>query len=135
MPDNTLGFFVVEKFGNLGGGGGGAWATPAPKGTMVLLCYWDHLLCSKDIRLVMISSVAGSHRQLYHEVDWTPGPSVMIIGGETTGLSEDAHEFARARGGVYVRIPLVSNVECLSAGTAGAIILYEALRQLHSSSD
>lgn len=60
----------------------------------------------------------------YDEIDWT-GPSAIVIGNETSGVSSDA--FARAHG--RVGIPLANSLESLNAGVAGSVILFEAWRQ------
>lgn len=68
-------------------------------------------------------------------MDWALEPSVLVIGGETTGQSDEAHQLAHDLGGCLVTIPLTGGVESLSAGTAGAVMFYEAFRQLHIQSD
>lgn len=53
------------------------------------------------------------------------GPTVIVIGNETTGLT------AAWRNGcdMLARIPMAGTASSLNAATAGAIVLYEAMRQ------
>lgn len=57
-------------------------------------------------------------------VDWR-APSVLVVGGEADGPSEEARALAQGT----VRIPMPGGVESLNAATAGAVILFEAVRQ------
>jgi 23S rRNA (uridine2479-2'-O)-methyltransferase len=57
-------------------------------------------------------------------VDLT-GPTVVVIGNETTGLSAAWREVAQ----VTARIPISGAASSLNAATAGSILLYEAIRQ------
>ncbi|PFX27416.1 rRNA methyltransferase 3, mitochondrial-like isoform X1 [Stylophora pistillata] len=63
-------------------------------------------------------------------VDWTQGPSVLVIGGETTGLGEIIKNIAWQHQGQLVRVPMANTIDCLSAAMAGTVIIYEAYRQL-----
>ena len=60
----------------------------------------------------------------YWEVDWTR-PSVLIVGSEAHGASEEARQLAATT----ITIPMAGDVESLNAAVAGSIILFEALRQ------
>jgi len=60
----------------------------------------------------------------YTAVDWT-APSALIVGGEAHGPSPEARALADAT----VRIPMPGPVESLNAATAGAVVLFEAVRQ------
>lgn len=62
--------------------------------------------------------------KLHTEIDWS-GPIALILGSESTGLSEGQVEKARAK----VKIPMHGPVESLNVGVAAAVILYEAARQ------
>jgi len=65
----------------------------------------------------------------YFQVDWTLGPSVLIIGNEATGLGENAKNLACQNGGQLVHVPMANKVDSLSAAMAGTVIIYEAYRQ------
>jgi TrmH family RNA methyltransferase len=52
-------------------------------------------------------------------------PTAFLVGNEGAGLSDDARRAARLR----ARIPMPGAMESLNAGTAGAICLFEAVRQ------
>lgn len=56
--------------------------------------------------------------------------SLLIVGGETEGISEDSYRLASEFKGVRVNIPLNNNVESLNTGTALGIIVFEVKRQL-----
>lgn len=61
---------------------------------------------------------------IYAELDWT-GPSALILGPETSGLSRE--EIAAAD--EAVRIPMRTPVESLNVSVAAGVLLYEAARQ------
>ena len=63
-------------------------------------------------------------KRSFTEIDWR-GPSALIVGPESTGLS--SNEIASAD--EAVRIPMEGSVESLNVGVAAAIVLYEAHRQ------
>jgi len=52
-------------------------------------------------------------------------PTAFLVGNEGAGLSDGARRGARAR----ARIPMPGRMESLNAATAGAICLFEAVRQ------
>lgn len=60
----------------------------------------------------------------YSDYDWTK-KSALVIGSEADGPSVSAMKLASCK----VSIPLARNVESLNAATAGAVILFEAIRQ------
>lgn len=62
--------------------------------------------------------------QTYWDIDLTV-PSVILLGNEGSGLSEDLITSADTP----IRIPLAVGVESLNVAIAGSLILYEARRQ------
>jgi TrmH family RNA methyltransferase len=52
-------------------------------------------------------------------------PLALIVGGEAEGASEEARKLA----GMAVSIPMPGKAESLNAGVAGAILLFEVVRQ------
>jgi TrmH family RNA methyltransferase len=52
-------------------------------------------------------------------------PLALIIGGEAEGASEAARKLAHER----IYIPMTGNMESLNAGAAGAILIFEVVRQ------
>jgi RNA methyltransferase, TrmH family len=90
---------------------------------------WDHLpRWMSSLRAFVASADA---EQNYDNVDWS-GPAAIIIGNETSGVSNAAISYAHGR----VGIPLANSVESLNAGVAGSVMLFEAWRQRrHSESD
>ena len=71
----------------------------------------------------------------HYKVDWTLGPSVLVIGGETAGLGEIIKNIARQRKGQIVRVPMATPIDSLSAAIAGTVIIYEAYRQTVSAGE
>ena len=71
---------------------------------------------------------------LHYDINWEQGKNVLVIGGETTGVSDEAWTLAHHRDGQRVHIPMVTGVDSLSAAAAGTVIIYEALRQIYTSS-
>jgi len=53
------------------------------------------------------------------------GPTIVVIGNETTGLAAAWREECD----VVIRIPMTGTASSLNAATAGSIVLYEAMRQ------
>jgi TrmH family RNA methyltransferase len=53
------------------------------------------------------------------------GPTVVLIGNETTGLSAAWREAADE----IVRIPITGAASSLNAASAATVVLYEAVRQ------
>jgi TrmH family RNA methyltransferase len=60
----------------------------------------------------------------YTEIDWSH-PSCLVIGGETAGFAPASRASATHR----VRIPMQPPAESLNAGTAAAVVLFEAVRR------
>jgi tRNA G18 (ribose-2'-O)-methylase SpoU len=61
-------------------------------------------------------------------------PIILIVGGETEGLSINAFTLAHDRCGVRLNVPLSNNVESLNSGTALGIIVFEMKRQFLTES-
>ncbi len=66
----------------------------------------------------------------YTAVDWKK-PSVLIVGGEAEGASDEALKLATRR----ISIPLARGVESLNAAVAASVILFEAQRQRQQKTD
>lgn len=71
---------------------------------------------------VFLADSAGG--QPYYKCQFKE-PFVLIIGGEATGASSQAVKIATNR----VHIPMVNKTESLNAAIAGAILMFEVLRQ------
>lgn len=63
-------------------------------------------------------------RQVYNQVDFTP-PTTLIIGGEADGAGPEA----RSLSGQSIAIPMPGGRDSLNAAIAGAIVLFEVVRQ------
>ena len=73
--------------------------------------------------------VAGADmdgRQAHYEADFT-GALTLVIGGEGKGLSRLTKENCD----FLVRLPMEGHLHSLNASVAGAVLLYEVLRQRH----
>lgn len=67
----------------------------------------------------------------YSDVDYSGKNVVLVIGGETEGISEDAYRFLSRNGsGHCVQIPLADEVESLNTASALAVILFEIKKQM-----
>ena len=66
----------------------------------------------------------------YYQLDWTLGPSVLVIGGETTGLGKTVKKLSHENKGHIVHVPMVSKLDSLSAAMAGTVIIHQAYRQV-----
>ncbi|GAV05368.1 hypothetical protein RvY_15515 [Ramazzottius varieornatus] len=65
----------------------------------------------------------------YHHVDFREGSVVLIIGGETHGVSPFAYSMTKERNGRKLIIPLGNYVESLNAASVVAVIAFEMRRQ------
>lgn len=75
------------------------------------------LLSYKNVKLPVI---------LYHQIPPVKDKeAVVVVGGETEGLSAAAYKFAYDCNGWKVTIPLVNNVESLNVAVATGIILFQ----------
>jgi TrmH family RNA methyltransferase len=52
-------------------------------------------------------------------------PLALMVGGEAEGASQNARELAK----VIVNIPMPGKIESLNAGVAGAVLMFEVVRQ------
>ena len=77
---------------------------------------------------VQIIATASQASKTYWDLDFTR-PSLIVLGNEGAGLSPELI----AAADVKIRIPLANQVESLNVAIASALLLYEAQRQLGSS--
>ena len=73
---------------------------------------------------LQIVAATADGETLYHEPNWLE-PTMVILGNEANGVSDDLLELCETR----IRIPLRSPVESLNVAAAAAVILFEAARQ------
>ena len=64
---------------------------------------------------------------LYYDTDMT-GPTAIVMGTESTGLTDIWRKAADAR----IRIPMLGRLDSLNVSASAAILLFEALRQRKS---
>lgn len=58
-------------------------------------------------------------------------PKVLIIGGESSGISIQARKLAFDNWGTVITIPMCAGVNSLNTSIAGSILLYEMLKHLN----
>jgi len=62
--------------------------------------------------------------KLYYDTDMT-GPTAIVMGTESIGLSEQWRQAATA----HIRIPMLGKLDSLNVSVSAAILLFEAVRQ------
>jgi RNA methyltransferase, TrmH family len=84
---------------------------------------WDEIerFCKSDNLQIFLADMDG---KTFWETDFR-NPLALIIGGEAKGASQQALKLA----GTIVRIPMHLQVESLNAGVAGAVLMFEIVRQ------
>ena len=84
---------------------------------------WDEIeqVCEQASLQVFLADMAG--RSCW-ETDFRE-PLALIVGGEAEGASEPARKLANTS----VSIPMPGEAESLNAGVAGAVLLFEVVRQ------
>lgn len=88
----------------------------------ILSLTWDQLKGRVAEMSVYLSDAEGE--KSCWEVDFTH-PTALVIGGEAEGASAQARNLATE----MIRIPMPGQMESLNAGAAGAVLMYEAVRQ------
>jgi TrmH family RNA methyltransferase len=78
-------------------------------------------VCKQYSLQVFLADMAG---QSCWETDFR-APLALIVGGEAEGASEQARELANT----YVSIPMPGVAESLNASIAGAVLMFEVVRQ------
>lgn len=66
----------------------------------------------------------------YDSVDFTGDHVVLVVGGETKGISLQAKKLAFDRFGECVTIPMLAGIDSLNSSVAGSILLYEINKQM-----
>ncbi|XP_015593597.1 rRNA methyltransferase 3, mitochondrial [Cephus cinctus] len=65
----------------------------------------------------------------YYAMNYTQKHNILIIGGETEGISYNSYRFTKLQNGVRVNIPLTAGVDSLNTGMALGIVAFEVKRQ------
>lgn len=84
-----------------------------------------HYLQSRHIR-ILTAQLQDS--ELYYDTDMTTGVA-LVMGTESTGLTQQWRAVADA----HIRIPMSGQMDSLNVSVSAAVLLYEAVRQRHSS--
>jgi 23S rRNA (guanosine2251-2'-O)-methyltransferase len=75
-------------------------------------------------REVWVSALDGAGKQTIYEADLR-GALALVVGGEGEGV----HRLIRYKADFVLRLPMHGQVESLNAAVAGAIAMFEAVRQ------
>ncbi|XP_076661941.1 rRNA methyltransferase 3, mitochondrial [Halictus rubicundus] len=65
----------------------------------------------------------------YYAMDYTKQNIVLVLSGETEGLTFDSYELLNERKAIRINIPLVNGVDSLNTGVALGIVTFEMRRQ------
>ncbi|XP_076625820.1 rRNA methyltransferase 3, mitochondrial isoform X1 [Colletes latitarsis] len=65
----------------------------------------------------------------YYSLDYTRNETVLVLSGETEGLSFDSYKLLKERKGIRINIPLVNGIDSLNTGVALGIVTFEIKRQ------
>lgn len=65
----------------------------------------------------------------YYKLDFAKKEMVLVIGGETEGVSLESCKLLHARNCVRVNVPLTNGVDSLNVGVAVGIVTFEMKRQ------
>ncbi|XP_017760540.1 PREDICTED: rRNA methyltransferase 3, mitochondrial [Eufriesea mexicana] len=65
----------------------------------------------------------------YHSIDYTKKESVIVISGETVGLSLNCYNFLKERKSIRIHISIEKEVNSLNVGVALGILIFEIKRQ------
>ena len=76
---------------------------------------------------ILTAQLQDSH--LYYDTDMA-GPTAIVMGTESTGLTEQWRQAADA----HIRIPMLGQLDSLNVSVSAAILLFEAVRQRQKKS-
>ncbi|XP_012251338.2 rRNA methyltransferase 3, mitochondrial [Athalia rosae] len=71
----------------------------------------------------------------YFSTCYTANETILIVGGETEGISQESVSLTSRRGGIRINVPLTNGVDSLNTGTALGVLLFEIKRQFLIGSD
>ena len=97
---------------------GGVFTTQVAAATTPELIAW---LKARGFR-ILTAQLQDS--EWYYATDMT-GPTALVMGTESTGLTQPWREVADA----HIRIPMVGRLDSLNVSVSAAILLFEAVRQ------
>ena len=79
----------------------------------------------KDVRVICSDASAS---KLWYQADYK-GPICIVVGNEQKGV----RRLLKEKSDVLVKIPMMGKIQSLNVNVAGALLLYEAIRQRHSA--
>ena len=78
----------------------------------------------KNVGIKVVAAHPHTHQLRVSQADFR-GPTCIVLGAEGTGITREI----LAACNEHVVIPMQSDVDSLNVGAAGAVFLYEAMRQ------
>ena len=72
----------------------------------------------------ILCAMLGEDTVEYTQADYR-GPTVIVLGNEANGIQPETAALADQ----CVKIPILGGAESLNVGVAGAVLMYEAVRQ------
>ncbi len=88
----------------------------------ILSCTWEEIRSHTSGMVIHLADVDGTTP--CWEADFL-SPAALIVGGEAEGASQPARELAKS----FISIPMPGRSESLNAAAAGAILMFEVVRQ------
>lgn len=93
----------------------------------------EDLIVSEDAAVFLADSrMPAEKTKNYLDADYSAGgkPIVLVVGGETRGLSSEAQKLVTvAKHHAKIHVPLSCGVESLNVAAAVAVLLFEMRRQ------
>lgn len=80
-------------------------------------------------KLLMKRFISQFPVEPYYSLDYTQREIVLIISGETEGVSLESYRLLKEKDCVRVNVPLTNGVDSLNVGVALGIVTYEMKRQ------
>lgn len=93
----------------------------------MVACSSDECITFLKANGVKILTAQLQDSELYYDTDMT-GPTAIVMGTESTGLTEQWRQAADA----HIRIPMLGQLDSLNVSVSAAILLFEAVRQRQS---
>ena len=77
---------------------------------------------------------APLNSRLYDKVDYSNKHTVLVVSGETSGLSLPARKLTYDHFGAFVHLPMTDGTENFNCAIAGSVIMFEAAKQYRNNS-
>ena len=93
-------------------------------------CSSDECIAFLKAKGVRILTAQLQDSEPYYQTDMT-GPTAIVMGTESTGLTEQWRQAADA----HIRIPMLGRLDSLNVSVSAAILLFEAVMQRMGKDD